>query len=150
MIHNRLVLWGVNPTEMSKYTTVDERLKALHLKKEDREMLRHLEQIVVKQMGNEAPSVTYVAERMHVHPMKLLRMLKGSIGMTSVEYITFVRMRHALDYLKEYPRYSLAQVSLLCGYADNSHFTHVFQRWFETSPQAYIGIRHPHADASEK
>lgn len=128
---------------MSKYTTIDDRLKQVQLKKEDKELLRHLEQIVLKKMGDGTPSVTMVADGLHMHPMKLQRKLKGSIGLTPGEYITIVRLKSALGYLADYPRYSITQVAQICGYADNSHFTHVFQRWFDTSPQGYLGIRVP-------
>ena len=126
---------------MSKYSTIDDRLKRLQLKKEDKDLLRHLEQIVLKKMGDGTPSVTMVADQLHLHPMKLQRKLKGCVGMTPGECITMIRLRHALNYLDDYPRHSITQVAQLCGYADNSHFTHVFQRWFDTSPQGYLGIR---------
>ena len=126
---------------MSKYTTIDDQLKQVQLKKEDRDLLRHMEHIVLKKMGEGTPSVTMVADHLHMHPMKLQRKMKGGVGLTPGEFITLVRMRRALDYLTEYPRRSITQVAQLCGYADNSHFTHAFQRWFETSPQGYLGIR---------
>lgn len=75
---------------------------------------------------------------MNMHHSKLRRRVKAITGTATADYITFIRMRHALQMLGDHPRYSISQVAERCGYADAAHFSHAFRRWFDCSPLQYI------------
>ena len=40
--------------------------------------------------------------------------------------------------LAQHPQYTMNDIALRCGFADNAHFTHAFKRVFGTPPSDYV------------
>src|SRR5271169_1360098 len=55
------------------------------------------------------------------------RAFKRSTGVPPYQWQTKMRVDHAKELLKD-PRCELAEIALLCGFVDQSHFTRVFSR----------------------
>lgn len=123
---------------MNRYETTKEQLRGLTLNNFDREQLAAVEASVLRLMADGTPTVEMVADSMDMHHTKFRRRVKAITGIAAADYITFVRMSHALEMLGDHPRYNVSQVAERCGYADAAHFSHAFRRWFGCSPLQYI------------
>lgn len=79
-----------------------------------------------------------VAAELNLSPSQFRRRLQQASGLTPANYVLTVRMDEAKRLLAQYPKYNINEVALRCGFADNAHFTHVFQRLFGMTPSEYI------------
>jgi AraC family transcriptional regulator len=61
------------------------------------------------------------------------RAFKWSTGLAPYKWLTKMRIERAKELLKD-PRCELAEIALLCGFVDQSHFTRVFSRSEGYSP----------------
>ncbi|MBR1594712.1 MAG: helix-turn-helix transcriptional regulator [Bacteroidales bacterium] len=123
---------------MNRYETTKELLRGIKLNNFDCERLAAVEASVLRLMADGTPTVEMVAGSMGMHLSKFRRRVKSITGIAAADYITFVRMSHALEMLGDHPRYSVSQVAERCGYADAAHFSHAFRRWFDCSPLQYV------------
>lgn len=60
------------------------------------------------------------------------RQFKSITGMTVIEYVLFLRCRHAKELLSQ--GQSVSKAALECGFSDLSYFTKVFKRFFGVLP----------------
>ncbi len=71
-----------------------------------------------------------------VHPVHLSRVFRKCVGEGIGEYVHRLRVRSACEQILE-PEISIAEVSLVLGFADQSHFTRVFRRVTGMTPSAF-------------
>jgi AraC family transcriptional regulator len=62
-----------------------------------------------------------------VHPVHLSRVFRQSVGCGIGEYVHRLRIRAACEQMLV-PEFSIAEISLAAGFADQSHFTRVFRK----------------------
>jgi AraC-like DNA-binding protein len=77
-----------------------------------------------------------LARLAHLSVRAFERKFHGSFHLTPQKYLRNLRMRmaaHALVYTDQ----SLARVALSCGFADQSHFSREFRRYFGRTPREY-------------
>lgn len=74
-----------------------------------------------------------------VHPVHLARTFRAFFGCTPAEYIRTQRCHRAARLLSA-TRKPLAEVALLAGFADQSHFTKAFRQATGATPAAYRRI----------
>ncbi len=69
----------------------------------------------------------------------LRKLFKKEMGMTPLEYMTNLRMKKAETMLTAMwgSGYSVAEISVLCGYDDALYFSRVFKKHFGCSPTAF-------------
>ncbi len=79
-----------------------------------------------------------IADRLGVHPRRLLRIFQSSVGTNPRTYCNLLRFRRAADRLRAKPGAELKSVALECGYADQAHLCRDFRRFAETSPARYV------------
>ena len=77
-----------------------------------------------------------VAQAVGVHPVTLARAFRGSYGCTVGTYVRRLRIAHAERLLREGSR-PLSEIALVCGFADQSHFTNQFRRNTGVTPARY-------------
>ena len=65
-----------------------------------------------------------------------IRLFTAAVSKTPAEYITDVRLRHALQLLAD-RQYSVQMVSELCGFSNVSYFSKVFKQKLEMSPSDF-------------
>lgn len=123
---------------MSKYHICEEHLKGIKPTAADQTFLDSVEDAVVRLMADGHLDIEVVASELCVHPTKLRRRVKTITGLTAHTFIYIIRLRKAFSMLSCYPRFSFLQTSQACGFADNAHFTHAFQRWVGCSPREYL------------
>jgi AraC-like DNA-binding protein len=73
------------------------------------------------------------AKEMNVSPSLLYKKLKSLTGQSPTDFIKDIRMKHAMDLLKS-NRYSITEVSEMCGYSSISYFSTVFKKNYGKSP----------------
>jgi AraC family transcriptional regulator len=71
-------------------------------------------------------SVEEIARHCELSPSRFTYTFKRTTGVTPHRWLTQRRVDRAKDLLRRNSRMPLAQVALACGFADQSHFTHVF------------------------
>ena len=78
-------------------------------------------------------TVDYLAKHAFVSRRYLYSMFKEYKNMSPTEYITSVRMRVADDYLTS-TDFSVSKIAELLGYADYTHFTRAYTKFFKIAP----------------
>jgi AraC family transcriptional regulator len=82
------------------------------------------------------PTVGGLAVEAGVHPCYLVTTFRRHQGCTVGDYVRRCRVRLACRHLAD-AELPLAQVALLAGFVDQSHFTRTFKRLVGTTPAAY-------------
>jgi AraC-like DNA-binding protein len=77
-----------------------------------------------------------IARALEVAPGHLCRMFRRQAGTTMHQYRDQLRLRSALDALRD-PHVDLTALALDLGYSSHSHFTERFRRSFGTTPSAF-------------
>lgn len=86
-------------------------------------------------------SLQQLAEAAGLSPWHFLRQFKKSIGMTPHAWLIQARLRKAREIMGRGE--SLAEVSALCGFSDQSHFNRHFKNSMGVTPGDYLrAIRH--------
>lgn len=99
---------------------------------------RELKEIIQDQIDtNLTLSLKEISQSLNVHPTYLSREFSKYFDNLSFgDYIRKLRIERALELLKD-PKYSLAEISYLTGFSDQSHFTRIFRKQLGKSPLAY-------------
>lgn len=73
------------------------------------------------------------ASNMHVSPSLLYQKLKLLTGQSPIDFIRTIRFNHAMELLQTH-KYSIAEVSEMCGFSSASYFSKTFKKHFGKSP----------------
>jgi AraC family transcriptional regulator len=84
-------------------------------------------------------SLSNLASIAGVHPSHLAKAFRRVYGSPIGEYVRHLRVEHAAMLLKQ-QRLSLAEIALVCGFHDQSHFTRVFTNVFGMPPGRYASL----------
>ena len=87
-------------------------------------------------------SVAEIARHCGLSPSRFRVTFRNTTGMTPHRWLTERRVDRAKSLLRE-DSASLAQIALECGFADQSHFTHVFTAVVGASPGVGGGALRP-------
>jgi AraC-like DNA-binding protein len=77
-----------------------------------------------------------IARRLNQSPSTLQRRLRRE-GTTYQSLLDSTRRELALDYLRT-GEHSLADITFLLGFADQSNFTRAFRRWTGKTPRQFL------------
>jgi AraC-like DNA-binding protein len=101
----------------------------------DSDLLSRYKGYLLQQLTSGVPSIQEQAEALGMSRRTLQRKL-GSLGLTCKGVLDASRYELALRYLDD-PRRSLADITFLLGFSEQSAFTRAFRRWNGQSPTAY-------------
>jgi AraC family transcriptional regulator len=90
----------------------------------------------LEEQSTEDISMGGLARGLGVHPVHLTRSFRAFFRCTPGEYLRSVRLERAARFLSR-TRRSLAEVALMSGFTDQSHFTRRFARAFGVTPGEY-------------
>ena len=93
-------------------------------------------QIIEEQYANPEFSLEVLCQKLHISPSYLSTLFKQETGVSYVNYLTEVRMRHAVELLKTTndKTYMIAEK---VGYLEANYFSYVFKKRFGMSPSHY-------------
>lgn len=80
-----------------------------------------------------------IADELGIHRVHLSREFPRYFNCTFSEYLRRIRVEKALSLLRN-KRYSLTEIGLLCGFADQSHFIRCFKDFHGITPKAFRRI----------
>lgn len=78
-------------------------------------------------------SIREVAAECRLSPSHFARMFRRSKGVSPHEYLSILRLEEARQLMRQ-TKLPLSDIALIFGFNDQSHFTRVFTRRFDTSP----------------
>ena len=85
---------------------------------------------------SKTPSISELAETIHLHPTSFCRAFKQSTGVSPHRYLLIHRINCAKEMMNDQNR-TLTQIALDCGFSGSSQFSVVFKRIAGTSPRTY-------------
>jgi len=88
-------------------------------------------------------SLAQVAEKSGMSVSSFVRFFKKKTGMTFVDYLNSLRIFEACKLLRD-PGQSVLQISMRCGFNNQSHFNRVFKKSVGVSPGKFKKSIQPH------
>ena len=128
IIHNRIAI----REKAIKLIKTDNTEPVLSNKLNDQFLKRMLE-VVEENMSNTTFNREDFASALHVSGSLLYKKIKALTNQSPVDFIKSVRMNHALELLQTH-KYSITEVSELCGFINAGYFSTVFKKHFGKSP----------------
>lgn len=81
-------------------------------------------------------SVEEMARQMHMSRAHLYKNLMAACGKTPIEFIRFIRLKHAAELLKD-SRYNISEVAYQVGFNSPKYFSKYFSAEYGMTPSAY-------------
>ncbi len=103
----------------------------------DREMLHKAEEIVEKNLDNLEFDIPMLCREIGMGRSTLFSKFKLLTGITPNTFIANARLRAAETMFRQYPTWSIAEVSERCGFNSVRYFSQCFKERYGTSPQTY-------------
>jgi len=82
---------------------------------------------------NEHLSLDYLSQKLGVHPVHISRAVPKYLNCSLGEYMRQEKLRKAIGLFYN-SKYSLTEISNICGFSDQSHFTRTFRMYFSLNP----------------
>ncbi len=87
----------------------------------------------------EVPSLSEIAGAAGVHPVHLSREFRRFYACTVSDFMRKLRIEHASHLLAD-TETPLAEIAMICGFADQSHFSAVFKREVGLTPSRFRNV----------
>jgi signal transduction histidine kinase/DNA-binding response OmpR family regulator/ligand-binding sensor domain-containing protein len=100
------------------------------------QFLKKAMEVIRTNLSNTDFGKTEFAFAMNVSSSLLYKKLKSLTGQSPVDMIKAVRLNHAVELVKTH-KYTIAEVSELCGFSSSSYFGAVFKKQFGKSPTEF-------------
>ncbi len=111
----------------------------IELLTKDRENAKTIAQLVQKYIDenyDKGITLSDISEKFSISYTYLSKLLHEHLGMSFVEYVTSLRMRLAVQLLKD-PKLSIKEISIETGYDNPFNFSRAFKKQFRVSPSQY-------------
>lgn len=102
------------------------------------EFMQRLMVVVNENISNTAFGKEEFASAMNVSSSLLYKKLKALTGQSPSDFIKTVRLEHALELLKT-RKYTMIEVSEMCGFTSAGYFSTVFKKQYSISPSEFAG-----------
>lgn len=102
----------------------------------DELLLQKILKAVEDNMAEPDFDVSVLADKVGMSRSSLTRKLKSITGLTPLEYIKKVKMKHAKLLLEDHSK-TVAEIALTLGYFNRKHFTQCFKEEFGVTPSEY-------------
>lgn len=117
----------------ASYEGAAEDLRALL---ETPQLVRDAKKYIEENFAREEFSLTDAADYTHVSPQHLSRVFRQSTGITFMDYITRVRIRRAIELLRDDDR-KMYEIAETVGYSSQHYFSSAFKKVLGVSPMEY-------------
>ena len=81
-----------------------------------------------------------MAKQLHISPQHLSRVFRHENGITFVDYITRVRIRHAMEMLED-DQMKVYEIAERAGYSSQHYFSNAFKKMLGVGPTEYRRAR---------
>ncbi|WP_303919523.1 response regulator [Draconibacterium sediminis] len=95
--------------------------------------LKRMGEVVRENMDNSEFSKDNFAALMNVSPSLLYKKIKSLTDQSPTDFIKTIRLDHSLDLIQS-RKYTVTEVSELCGFSSVSYFSTVFRKYYGKSP----------------
>ncbi|MDO3693259.1 two-component regulator propeller domain-containing protein [Wenyingzhuangia sp. chi5] len=103
---------------------------------EDKKFIEQVKLIVEETIGEADFSINLILSKMGLSRTVFYKKMKEITGETPHEFISTIQMKKAALLLKN-TNYTIAEVSLTCGFNDANYFSKIFKKYFGQTPKTY-------------
>lgn len=114
----------------------DDRVEKIEVKGYDEELMERIMKVVNENMSDSDFNVEKMCDEVGVSRTQLHRKLKEMTGVPTSEFLRNIRLNEAARLIRE-RKINITQVSYMVGFANNSHFSTAFKKYFGMSPSEY-------------
>ena len=113
-----------------------DKVEKIEVKGYDEELMERIMKVVNENMGDSDFNVEKMCDEVGVSRTQLHRKLKEMTGVPTSEFLRNIRLNEAARLIRE-RKINITQVSYMVGFANNSHFSTAFKKYFGMSPSEY-------------
>ena len=114
----------------------DDKVDKIEVKGYDEELMERIMKVVNENMSDSDFNVEKMCDEVGVSRTQLHRKLKEITGVPTSEFLRNIRLNEAARLIRE-SKINITQVSYMVGFANNSHFSTAFKKYFGMSPTEY-------------
>ena len=114
----------------------DDKVEKIEVKGNDEELMERIMKVVNENMSDSDFNVEKMCDEVGVSRTQLHRKLKEMTGVPTSEFLRNIRLNEAARLIRE-RKINITQVSYMVGFANNSHFSTAFKKYFGMSPTEY-------------
>ena len=114
----------------------DDKVDKIEVKGYDEELMERIMKVVNENMSDSDFNVEKMCDEVGVSRTQLHRKLKEMTGVPTSEFLRNIRLNEAARLIREH-KINITQVSYMVGFANNSHFSTAFKKYFGMSPTEY-------------
>ncbi len=115
---------------------------ALDYTSKDEDFLNRVIRIIEEHISDSEFDVGQFADTLHLSKSTLYRKLKTMTGLSPVEFIRNIRLKHACRMLR-HPSVSVSEVAYRVGFSDPNYFALCFKTEFGATPSDYRKLSRP-------
>jgi signal transduction histidine kinase/ligand-binding sensor domain-containing protein/DNA-binding response OmpR family regulator len=133
LINNRRMMKG----KFSGAQDQEGKLKAVNFKTANERLMERVMSIINKHLDDSELSVEQLASKVGLSRVQLHRKLKEITGIPAGDFIRNLRLKKAAELLRE-KKMNISQIAYAVGFANQTHFSTSFRKFYGVSPTAYI------------
>ena len=114
----------------------DDKVEKVEVKGYDEELMERIMKVVNEKLSDSDFNVEKMCDEVGVSRTQLHRKLKEMTGVPTSEFLRNIRLNEAARLIREH-KINITQVSYMVGFANNSHFSTAFKKYFGMSPTEY-------------
>lgn len=114
----------------------DDKVEKIEVKGNDEELMERIMKVVNENLSDSDFNVEKMCDEVGVSRTQLHRKLKEMTGVPTSEFLRNIRLNEAARLIREH-KINITQVSYMVGFANNSHFSTAFKKYFGMSPTEY-------------
>ena len=114
----------------------DDKVEKIEVKGYDEELMERIMKVVNENLSDSDFNVEKMCDEVGVSRTQLHRKLKEMTGVPTSEFLRNIRLNEAARLIREC-KINITQVSYMVGFANNSHFSTAFKKYFGMSPTEY-------------
>ena len=114
----------------------DDKVEKVEVKGYDEELMERIMKVVNENLSDSDFNVEKMCDEVGVSRTQLHRKLKEMTGVPTSEFLRNIRLNEAARLIREH-KINITQVSYMVGFANNSHFSTAFKKYFGMSPSEY-------------
>ena len=114
----------------------DDKVEKIEVKGYDEELMERIMKVVNENLSDSDFNVEKMCDEVGVSRTQLHRKLKEMTGVPTSEFLRNIRLNEAARLIRE-RKINITQVSYMVGFANNSHFSTAFKKYFGMSPTEY-------------